>query len=128
MFKLLILRVRPSKCDHDKGSTRIVDVQRFSDAAPHGRKKIDGAFGPKEVSRSVDEQGLAMLLKHLLLQNGDGRRVASKIVPAPRVTSENANSRSGGQLRIDVPDGCKKVRVNRRVPNSVSLGCRFPNL
>src|SRR5262249_40890747 len=39
------------------------------------------------------------------------------------------NSRIGRQLQIDFADGCEKVRVNWRVPDSVvQLGCGLPDL
>ena len=70
-----------------------------------------------------------MLLKHLLLQNGDGGGLTATVVSWSRVTPEDANSRIGRQLRIDVADGCEKVRVNRVVPDAVGgLGGGLPNL
>src|SRR4030081_2605401 len=69
-----------------------------------------------------------MLLKHLLLQNRDGGGFTATVVSWSRVTPEDANSRIGRQLRINVADGREKVRVNSRVPNAIGrLGCGLPD-
>jgi hypothetical protein len=70
-----------------------------------------------------------MLLKHLFLENGNGGGFTATVVSRSGVTPENANSRTGRQLRIDVADGCKKLSINRFVPEAVGrLGCGLPNL
>jgi len=74
-----------------------------------------------EVRGTINNQGFTVLLKHLLLQNGDGGR--------PRVTSENAKARIRRQPRIGIADGCEKVRINLRVPDAVGgLGYGLPHL
>src|SRR5262245_5569596 len=70
-----------------------------------------------------------MLLKYLLLENGEGGNLAATVVSRSGIAAEDANARIGGQLRIDVTDGGEKVRVNRIVPDSVvRLGCGLPDL
>src|SRR5580704_11162829 len=70
-----------------------------------------------------------MLQEHLLLQNGHGGGLTATVVSWSGVSPEDANSRVGRQLRIDVTDSREKVRVHRRVAESVGrLGCGLPNL
>src|SRR5207248_11146943 len=52
-----------------------------------------------------------VLLKHLLLQNGDGGGLTATVVSWSGVTPEDTNSRIGRQPRIDIANGCEKVRV-----------------
>src|SRR5215831_18596501 len=81
--------------------------------------------GPVEVSGTVDHQGLAALRKDLLLNNCEGGGFAVALVCWTGVAPEDANSRIGRQLRIDVANGGEEVRVNWRVPDSVGSG--FPD-
>lgn len=53
-----------------------------------------------------------MFLKHLLLQNGDGGGLTATVVSWSGIASKDANSRIRSQPRIDVADGCQKLRVN----------------
>src|ERR1700734_2802257 len=70
-----------------------------------------------------------MLLKYLILQNGDGGGLTATFVSWSGITSEDANSHIGRQPRINVADGCKKLRVNWRVPESAgTLGFGLPDL
>src|SRR5215471_17646498 len=70
-----------------------------------------------------------MPLKHLLLHNGDGGGLTAAVVARSRITAEDANTSIGGQARIDIADGCEKVRVDGMVPDSVGrLGCGLPDL
>src|SRR5262249_15352118 len=70
-----------------------------------------------------------MLLKHLLLQNGDGGGLTATVVSWSGITAKHANLCIGRQLRIDVADGCEKLRVDGVVPDSVGgLGCGLPDL
>ena len=70
-----------------------------------------------------------MLLERLLLQNRDSGDLTASVVSRSGVAPKDANSRIGRQLRIDVADGCEKIRVNRIVPDSVArLGCGLPDL
>jgi len=103
--------------EHHKGSTGISSLQRLGDPAV-----------PEEVSGSVDDERLAMLVKNLLFQNGDSGRVAINVRPGWGIASEYANSGAGGQFLVSFPDSRKKVRINRRVPNSIGLRCGLPNL
>ena len=111
-FKLFILRVRPPECDYYKNATGVIGFQRPRDPASGRGKKIDVALSPEDVPGSVNEQGLTVLLKHLLLENGDGGGVASTIIPCSGITPEDANFRIGSQFRIDFSDGREKVRIN----------------
>jgi hypothetical protein len=99
--------------NHDKSSTRIVDVQhpRDSDVLAHAGEVIPG-HGPIEVRGAINNQGFTMLLKHLLLQNGDGGGLTATVVSWSGITPKDANSRIGRQPRINVADGCEKLRVN----------------
>jgi hypothetical protein len=81
------------------------------------------------VPGAINKQGFTLLLKHLLLKNGDGGGLTASVVSWAGVTPEDANSGIGRQPRIDVADGCEKLSINRRVPDSVDrLGCGLPNL
>jgi len=116
--------------NHHEGSTGRVDFQhpRYSNVVPHARKVWPGK-APIEVRGSINNQCLSMLLKHLLLQNGDRRRLTATVVSGTGVSPEDAKARIGRQLRIDVADGGEKVGVHGSVPNSVvRLGCGPPNL
>jgi len=50
------------------------------------------------VHGAINNQGFTMLLKHLLLQNGDGCGLTTTVVSRSGVTAEDANSRIGRQL------------------------------
>lgn len=77
----------------------------------------------------MDHRGLTVILKHLLSQNRDRSGLTATVVSWARVASEHADSPTGWQLRIDVADRCKKVRVNWRAPDSIArLICGLPNL
>jgi hypothetical protein len=60
---------------------------------------------------AINHQGLPMPLKHLL-QNGDGGGLTATVVSWSGITPKHANLRIGWQFRIDVADGCEKLRVN----------------
>src|SRR5258708_40350768 len=75
-------------------------------------RKVIRWHRPIEVPGAINHQGLPMLLKHLLLQNGDGGGLTATVVSWSGITPKDANSRIGRQPRIDVADGCEKLRVN----------------
>src|SRR5205823_14914726 len=50
---------------------------------------------PIEVPGAINHQGLPMLLKHLLLQNGDGGGLTATVVSWPGITPKDSNSRIG---------------------------------
>ena len=66
-------RIESAHWNHHESSTGKIDFQspRDSDVVAHARKGIPGK-GPIEVRGAINNQGFTMLLKHLLLQNGDG--------------------------------------------------------
>src|SRR3984957_11053166 len=116
--------------NHRQSSTGVIALQHphESDVLAHAGKVIRW-HRPIEVPGAINHQGLPMLLKHLLLQDGDGSGLTATVVSWSGITPKDANSRIGRQPRIDVADGCEKLRVNGFVPDSVGgLGCGLPDL
>src|SRR5215468_8681759 len=115
MVELSIVRIKdpgrkgPSIAhwNHREGSARIILFQHAhdSDVLAHVGKVVLGR-GSIEVSGAINHQCFSMPLKHLLLQNGDGRGLTATVVPWSGITAKDADSRISGQLRIDVADGC----------------------
>src|SRR5881394_3962885 len=118
MVELSIVRIKdpgrkgPSIAhwNHREGSARIILFQHPHDSyiLAHVGKVILRR-GPIEVCSTINHEGFAMLLKHLLLKNRDDGGLTAAVVSWSRVAAEDANSRIGRQLRIDVADGCQKV-------------------
>src|SRR5215469_4838080 len=70
-----------------------------------------------------------MLLKHLLLQNGNSGSLAATVVSRSRIAAKNPNPRIGRQLRIDVTNRSEELRVEGIVPDLVGrLDYALPNL
>jgi hypothetical protein len=56
------------------------------------------------VSASVNEQGFAALIKHLFLQNGNGRIVTRDVASGRRIAREYSNSFVRWQLLVYLSD------------------------
>src|ERR1700719_4422384 len=99
--------------NHCQSSTGVIAFQHphDSDVLAHVREVIRW-HRPIEVPGAINHQGLPMLRKHLLLQNGDGGGLTATVVSWSGITPRDANARIGRQPRIDVTDGCKKLLVN----------------
>ena len=69
--------------NHHESSAGITDFQspRDSDIAHDGMEIPAIARGPIEVPGAINNQRLAVLLKHLLFRNGDSGGVATTVVP-----------------------------------------------
>ena len=63
------------------------------------------------MSRSIDQQRLAVPLEHLLLQNGESGKVATQTGAGWGIARENSNLRACGQLFVYFPDGRVKIRI-----------------
>ncbi len=100
--------------NHRESSAGIIPFQhsRDSDVLAHAGNVIPRHISI-EVRGAINNQGFTMLLKHLLLQNGDGGGLTATVVSRSGVTTEDANSRIGRQPRIDIADGREKLSVNR---------------
>src|SRR5262249_55503481 len=100
--------------NHRQSSTGVIAFQHphDSDVLAHVRKVILW-HRPIEVRGAINHQGLPMLLKHLLLQNGDDGGLTATVVSWSRITPKPANQRIGRQPRIDDADVCENLLVNR---------------
>src|SRR4029079_1809851 len=82
-----------------------------------------------EMRGAVNNEGLAVLLKDLLFQNGHGGDLAAPVVTWSGVATEDANFRIRRQPGIHVANGSQELRIHRTVPDAVGpLSGRFPDL